>query len=78
MPPLVRERIKADLDRRDQNAASRATARAHEAERLAEAEDDELIARMNAKRIEGGKQPLSERQEASVRESLRSRRAEPS
>lgn len=78
VPPLVRERIEADLDRRSQNAVARAEASAHEAERHAEARDDELIARMNMKRADDGKQPLSEEQEASVRERLRGRRAPPS
>jgi len=75
VPPLVRERIEADLDRRSQKAGARAKARAHEAERLAKAKDDELIGFMNARRVEDGKEPLSEQQEASVRESLRSHRA---
>jgi hypothetical protein len=78
VPPLIRERIKADLDRRDRNAASRGTELAQEAERLAEAKDNELIASMNVKRLEQGKQPLSEQQEAMVRQSLVSRRAQPS
>jgi hypothetical protein len=78
VPPLVRERIKADLDRRDHNASARATARAQEAERVAEAKDDEVINLMNAKRVDEGKQLLSEQQEVSVRESRRRRRAETS
>jgi hypothetical protein len=77
VPPLVRKRIKADLDRRSQNAVARATARAQAAERVAEVRDNEVIALMNAKRVEEGKPPLSEQQEASVRESRRSRRAQP-
>lgn len=75
VPPLVRERIEADLDRRSQNAVVHSKARAQEAERLAEEEDDGVIASMNAKRVEEGKEPLSEQQEASVRERRRSRRA---
>ena len=75
VPPLVRERIEADLDRRSKNAVARAKARAQEAERLAERKDDETIALMNARNAEAGKPPLSERQEAMVRENLRKRRA---
>jgi len=75
VPPLVRERIEADLNRRDQNALARAKTRAQEKERLAEAKDDKVIADMNANRVEQGKEPLSEQQERSVRESCRSRRA---
>jgi hypothetical protein len=78
VPPLVRERIEADLNRRSQNAVTNAGARAHEVERLAEEEDDALIALMNAKRVEEGKEPLSEKQEASVRERRRSHRAKQS
>jgi hypothetical protein len=74
VPPLVRERIEADLDRRSENAVARAKARAQEAERLAEGKDDETIALMNARNAEAGKPPLSERQEAMVRENLRKRR----
>ena len=40
MPPLVRKRIEADLDRRSQNDIANAKARAQEAERLAEQKDD--------------------------------------
>jgi hypothetical protein len=78
VPLLVRERIETDLNRRSQNAVARADTRALEAKRRAEAEDDELIVLMNAKRVEEGRKPLSEQQEASVRESRRSRRAKPS
>jgi hypothetical protein len=74
VPEPVRERIEADLARRDAQALARAKARAEEAQRLAEAEDDALITRMNTKRVDEGKEPLSERQEASVRESRRQRR----
>ena len=76
VPELVRERIEADLDRRSQNAVARVTARADEAEREADVRDDEVIALMNAKRVDEGKQPLSRAQETSVRESRRSRRAQ--
>lgn len=75
VPPLVRERIESDLDRRSQNAVANAKARAQEAERLAEQKDDETIALMNARNAETGKPPLSERQEAMVRENLGKRRA---
>jgi hypothetical protein len=75
VPSSVRERIEADLERRDQTALARAKARAQEAERLAEAKDDEVIALMNAKLVEDGREPLSEQQEASVRERRRNRRA---
>jgi hypothetical protein len=76
VPPLVRERIEADLNRRSQSAVINATARAQKAERVAEEEDDAVIALMNAKRVEEGKESLSEQQEESVRERRRSRRAE--
>jgi hypothetical protein len=46
VPPLVRERIEADLERRDHNALARARARAEEDRRRAEADDDRLIASM--------------------------------
>jgi hypothetical protein len=36
-----------------------------------------VIATMNAKRVEEGKKPLSEKQEASVREQRRRRREKP-
>ena len=75
VPALVRDRIEADLARRDRNALVRAKARAEEAERLAEQEDDRLIGRMNARLVEQGKPPLAEKQEASVRESRRQRRS---
>ena len=75
VPPDVRQRIEADLDRRSQNAVARAKARLQDAQRLAEARDNEVIALMNAKRIEEGKEPLSKQQEALVRERRRSSRA---
>jgi hypothetical protein len=75
VPLLVRDRIEADLDRRTENAGTNARARQQEAERLAEQKDDEVIARINAKRLEEGKEPYSEQQEASVRETRRTRRA---
>ena len=75
VPPLVRERIEADLGRRSRNAVANAEARHQEAERLAQEEDDRVIALINAERVEQGKEPLSEQQEASVRENRRRRRA---
>ncbi len=75
VPPVVRERIEADLERRDKNALARAKERAEEKERLAEREDDQTIASMNVRRAERGEPPLSEQQEASVREERRNRRA---
>ena len=75
VPPLVRQRIEADLARRDGNALERAKARAADAERLLESEDDQMIALMNARRADQGKPPLTEQQEASVRDTRRSRRA---
>jgi hypothetical protein len=75
VPELVRRRIEGDLDRRDRNALIRAKARADEAERLARQEDDRVIALMNTRRAEEGKEPLSEQQEASIRERRRTRRA---
>ena len=74
VPELVRQRIEADLASRDQNARARAKARAEEAERLAEAGDDAVIASMNARRSEQAKEPLSTHHKASVRESQRNRR----
>lgn len=74
VPPLVRERIEADLARRDEKALVRAKARAEEAERAAQQEDDRLVADMNARRETQGKGALSEPQEESVRENLRTRR----
>jgi hypothetical protein len=74
VPELVRERIEADLARRDKNALAHAKARAEEARRLGEEGDDAMIALMNARRSEQGKAPLTEEQAASVRESRRGRR----
>ena len=74
VPEVVRRRIEADLARRDQSALVRAKARAEESERLAEQEDDKVIADMNARRVEKGEDPLSEQQETSVRENRRRRR----
>jgi hypothetical protein len=74
VPQLVRERIEADLNRRDKNALAGAKSRAQEEERLAEEKDNEVIARINAKRVAEGKEPYSEQQEASVRETRRNRR----
>lgn len=67
VPRGVRERIEADLARRDQEALARAQSRAETARRAAEEEDDRLIARMNGQRVAEGKSPLSQEQEASVR-----------
>ena len=78
VPPLVRERIEADLELRSQNAVAHAKTRAQNDERLAEEEDDAMIARLNARRAEKGEEPFSEKQEASVRETRRSRRAKQS
>jgi hypothetical protein len=75
VPPDIRERIEADLARRDKDALARAKAQTEEAERRAEEEHDHLIANMNARRSEQGKPRLSQEQEASVREHLRGRRA---
>jgi hypothetical protein len=74
VPPLVRQRIEADLERRDKNALARAKARAAEAERLAREEDDRVIANMNERRAQQGKPTLTEQQEATVRENRRTRR----
>jgi hypothetical protein len=74
VPRVVRERIEADLNRRSKNAVANARARVQEADRLAEAGDDRVIALMNAQRAEEGKGPLSEQQEASIRENRRRRR----
>ena len=75
VPPLVRERIEADLNRRGQNAVANIKARAEEDERRVEEEDDKLIVDINEDRLRKGEKPLSEQQEASVRESRRRRRA---
>jgi hypothetical protein len=74
VPDDVRQRIEADLARRDRNALARAKARAHEAERLAEEQDAKVIADMNARRVEQGKEPLTEQQAALVRERRRNER----
>ncbi len=57
------------------SALARAQARAEAAQRAAEEEDDRVIAVMNTKRHAEGKQPLTDQQEASVRERRRSRPA---
>jgi hypothetical protein len=75
VPTLVRKRIEADLARRDRNALERAKARAEEVEQAAAKEDDRIIARLNARRADEGKPPLSVAQEASVRESRRKGRS---
>jgi len=74
VPELVRERIEADLTRRGQNALTRAKAREDEDQRKAIEEDDARVASMNVRRAEQGKDPLSEEQVATVRESRRERR----
>jgi len=74
VPDRVRERIEADLGRRDRNALARAKARADEAQRLAEVEDARVITLMNAARAEQGKEQLNAQQEASVRDGRRGRR----
>ena len=74
VPTHVRQRIEADLERRDRHALARAKAKAAHAQRLAEEEDDKVIALMNARRLEQGKPPLSERQETSVRQNRRGSR----
>lgn len=75
VPTSVRQRIEADLARRDHDALRRAQARAEEAQRAAGKEDDKVVASMNARRLAEGKEPLTEQQEASVRENRRHRRA---
>jgi hypothetical protein len=75
VPALVRERIESDLARRDRNALARAKALAEEAERLAAQEDDRVIGLVNARLAEDGKPPLTPKQEASMRQSRRERRA---
>jgi hypothetical protein len=74
VPPLVRERIEADLERRGSAALARATARAEQARSQAEDEDDATIALMNARRAEQGKPALTEQQEEVVRQNRRERR----
>jgi hypothetical protein len=76
VPPVVRERISADLDRRVEFARAHDKALADEAEKKATEMDGDVIVYMNAKRVEKGNEPLTEEQESSVRESRRSRRAE--
>src|SRR3954453_12868949 len=66
VPALVRERIEADLARRDSNAFARAKARAEEAELSAAKEDDRIIALMNSRLIKEGRPPLTDKQKASV------------
>jgi hypothetical protein len=75
VPALVRDRIRADLERRDAKALAKAEAEAKEAERIAAEGDDAMIADLNARRAEAGREPLSEQQAAMVREQRRSRRA---
>jgi hypothetical protein len=75
VPPLVRERIEKDLQRRVESAQQHAQAQTEEAQRADSAEDDVMIADMNARRSAEGKPTLSADQEASVRETRRNRRA---
>lgn len=75
VPPVVKDRITADLDRRDHNALVRAQARAEQADRAAQERDDKVIADMNARRLAAGKDVLTEQQETSVRERRRAERA---
>jgi hypothetical protein len=77
VPALVRERIEADLARRDTTALAKAKARAEADQRRARQEDDEVIQLMNSRRIQQGKPPLSAEQERSVRESRETRRGRP-
>jgi hypothetical protein len=51
VPPLVRERIEADLGRWSRNAVAKAEAPAEEAERLAQEEGDRVVALINAERV---------------------------
>jgi hypothetical protein len=74
VPPLVRDRIKTNLERRSRSAVANKEARTAEDERVARQKDDETIALMNARNAEAGKPALTERQEAMVRENLRKRR----
>ena len=75
VPEEVRRRIEADLERRDRDALADAKARAEKATKVAEEGDDAMIAMLNSRRAAEGKQPLSDKQQASVRESRRGRRA---
>jgi hypothetical protein len=76
VPEEVRERIKADLERRKENAVTYAAARAEEDERENAEGDDDMIVSMNAERARKGKEPLNEQQEAMVRERRQTRRTE--
>jgi hypothetical protein len=75
VPAVVRQRIEADLAGRDHRALGRAQAQAEEDLRAAVREDVKVIASMNARRTAEGKEPLTDQQEASVREQRRNRRA---
>jgi hypothetical protein len=75
VPLEIRGRIEADLSRRDRAALARAKAKAEREAQLAEAEDDNVIATMNARRQADGKPALTMEQEASVRENRRRDRA---
>ena len=74
--PELKRRL--DLDGWGKDSATNAKARAGEAQRLTDEKDEAIIVLMNAKRVEEGKEPLSEQQEASVREQRRRRREKPS
>jgi hypothetical protein len=75
VPDLVRQRIEADLARRDRNALARAQARAEASQQAEKESDDAAIASMNERRAAEGKEPLTEDQEALVRENRHNRRA---
>src|SRR3954454_20223741 len=62
VPPLVRERIEADLARRDEGALVRAQQRAEHAEQEALLEDDRIVAIMNSRREKDGMEPLTVQQ----------------
>jgi hypothetical protein len=76
VPEDIRERIRADLERRKAAATTRNAERAEEAERAAVAEDDAVLASMAARRTADGKPPLTEEQTESVRERRRAARAD--
>ena len=78
VPSEVRDRIQADLDRRAENAVTHRAAREQEEEQQAGKAADHTIGSMNERRAQQGQAPLSEKQEESVRESLRRQRAKQS
>ena len=75
VPEQVRKRIESDLERRDRNALVRAKAHAEEVQLADDEADDKVIANVNARRGEQGKEPLTDEQAASVRENRRNSRA---